>query len=132
MSEVAPTTPPVVSPTESKEIVVKVVVADPAGECLTLDPINQCTGEIGEISNMVFNRLTDMDGDWNVIPELAVSWESNAAATEWTYHLRQGVKFHNGKEMTSADVVWTFKRLWSIPRVLATNGSRKRHRPTTS
>ena len=43
----------------------------------------------------------------DLIPVLATSWVSNDDSTTWTFHLRRGVKFHNGQEMTSADVVWT-------------------------
>lgn len=42
---------------------------------------------------------------------LAENWEANEDGTEWTFNLRQGIKFHNGKEMTSRDVKFTFDRL---------------------
>ncbi len=45
----------------------------------------------------------------NVAPWLAASWRPNADATVWTFQLRRGVRFHNGKEMTSADVVASLK-----------------------
>ena len=45
----------------------------------------------------------------NVAPWLAASWRTNADATVWTFQLRRGVRFHNGKEMTSADVVASLK-----------------------
>ena len=45
----------------------------------------------------------------NVAPWLAASWRPNADATVWTFQLRRGVRFHNGKEMTSADVVACLK-----------------------
>ncbi len=44
-----------------------------------------------------------------VAPWLAASWRPNADATVWTFQLRRGVRFHNGKEMTSADVVASLK-----------------------
>jgi peptide/nickel transport system substrate-binding protein len=43
--------------------------------------------------------------------DLAESWSSNAAATEWTFKLRAGVKFHDGKPMTAADVVYSLQRV---------------------
>ena len=43
-------------------------------------------------------------------PMLATSWKPNADATVWTFQLRKGVKFHNGKAMTSADVVASMKQ----------------------
>jgi len=45
-----------------------------------------------------------------VRPMLAASWKPNKDATVWTFQLRKGVRFHNGKEMTSADVVASMKQ----------------------
>ena len=50
--------------------------------------------------------LLQLDGG-DLHPVLATSWVANDDYTAWTFHLRQGVKFHTGEEMTSADVVWT-------------------------
>jgi len=49
--------------------------------------------------------------DLTLSPVLAESWKPNDDGTVWTFNLRQGVKFHNGKEMTADDVVATFDRL---------------------
>jgi peptide/nickel transport system substrate-binding protein len=43
-------------------------------------------------------------------PMLATSWSHNGDGTVWTFKLRSGVKFHNGKTMTADDVVYTFKQ----------------------
>lgn len=48
--------------------------------------------------------------DKSAVPVLATSWESDSEARVWTFHLRQGVSFHNGQPMTSDDVVKTLKR----------------------
>ena len=42
---------------------------------------------------------------------VAESWEADETGTEWTFNLREGVLFHDGKEMTSRDVKFTFDRL---------------------
>jgi peptide/nickel transport system substrate-binding protein len=42
-------------------------------------------------------------------PVLAESWSSNSTADVWTFKIRQGVKFHNGKALTADDVVYTYK-----------------------
>ena len=54
--------------------------------------------------------LRDPD-DLSLIPMLAESWDANDDLTQFTFHLRSGVKFHHGKEFTAEDVVYTFKRL---------------------
>jgi peptide/nickel transport system substrate-binding protein len=43
-------------------------------------------------------------------PMLATNWGHNGDGTVWTFKLRKGVKFHNGKTMTADDVVYTFKQ----------------------
>lgn len=48
--------------------------------------------------------------DLTIKPMLAESWNSNDDATEYVFKLRQGVKFHNGAELTAGDVVWNFQR----------------------
>jgi peptide/nickel transport system substrate-binding protein len=53
--------------------------------------------------------LTYCNGKNVLQPMLATSWKPNHDATVWTFQLRKGVKFNNGKEMTADDVVFTFK-----------------------
>jgi peptide/nickel transport system substrate-binding protein len=54
--------------------------------------------------------LTFSDNHLQVKPWLATSWKPNADATVWTFQLRRGVKFHNGKTMSADDVVASFKQ----------------------
>jgi peptide/nickel transport system substrate-binding protein len=49
-------------------------------------------------------------------PMLALSWKPNSDGSVWTFKLRDGVTFHDGKQMTADDVVYTFKQL-SDPKV---------------
>ena len=58
----------------------------------------------------VFEKLVAFTADSQVIPELAESWDVSDDNTVYTYHLRQGVKFHNGEEMKAADVVASMNR----------------------
>ena len=51
-------------------------------------------------SPMMYNQLVRFDGDMNPVPELAESWEVSKDGLAWTFKLRQGVKFHDGQEMT--------------------------------
>ncbi len=51
-------------------------------------------------------------GGVEVQPGLADKWESNADLTEWTFHLRQGVKFFSGNELNANDVVATYVSQW--------------------
>lgn len=54
---------------------------------------------------MCFNCLTEVSPGGELIPELAENWEASAGATRWTFALRRGVTFHNGKDFTADDVV---------------------------
>jgi peptide/nickel transport system substrate-binding protein len=56
----------------------------------------------------MYDSLLAWDADLNVIPALAESWETPDDVT-YVFALRQGVLFHNGNEMTSADVVYSFE-----------------------
>ncbi len=51
------------------------------------------------------NNLTEVAANGELVGELAESWEANADATQWVFNIRRGVEFHNGKSMSSQDVV---------------------------
>jgi len=51
------------------------------------------------------NNLTEVAANGELVGELAESWEANAKATKWVFKIRKGVEFHNGKTLTSRDVV---------------------------
>src|SRR5207237_9225155 len=82
-----------------------------SGQKESMDPAYCFPGDDGYHINQVYNRLMDRDDNFTVKPELAESWSSNTDASEWTFKLRKGVKFHDGHELTSKDVVYTFKHL---------------------
>jgi peptide/nickel transport system substrate-binding protein len=53
---------------------------------------------------VMFNGLTDIDGRGKLVPSLAESWEPNQELTAWTFRLRKGVLFHNGREFDAEAV----------------------------
>jgi len=57
------------------------------------------------VSWQVRNNLTEIDVDGHVAGELAESWEASAGGKIWTFDLRKGVEFHNGKSLAAADVI---------------------------
>src|SRR5215467_1112054 len=63
-------------------------------------------------SPLMYNQLVRFEPDMTPVPELAESWEVSRDGLAWTFKLRQGVKFHDGQELTSADVKFTFDRLF--------------------
>jgi peptide/nickel transport system substrate-binding protein len=54
--------------------------------------------------------LTWTNNKFEVKPWLATSWKPNAALTVWTFQIRKGVKFHNGKTLNADDVVASFRQ----------------------
>jgi ABC-type transport system substrate-binding protein len=76
-----------------------------------LDPHTVSSYSSYQILNNVLDGLTFYDDDLNLIPWLAESWEQSEDGLTWTFHLREGVMFSNGREMTAADVKWSFERL---------------------
>ena len=58
----------------------------------------------------VYEGLTARDKDLKIIPALAESWET-PEPTRWRFHLRKGVKFHNGEPFTADDVIFSADRV---------------------
>lgn len=74
----------------------------------SLYPGRGVTAEEYNVGMLLFNGLVRITEDLKLEPELATSWSANTDATEWTFKLRDGVKFHNGKVFAAEDVVHTF------------------------
>ena len=63
------------------------------------------------VKDNVYEPLVTFDPKGEIHPWLAESWTPNANSTEWTFKIRRGVKFHDGKELTANDVVWSAKHI---------------------
>ena len=57
-----------------------------------------------------WNPLVKIAPDFSPQPELATSWESTPDSKQWTFKIRQGVEFHDGKSMTAKDVAHSLRR----------------------
>ena len=58
-----------------------------------------------------YDNLLMVQPDLARKPMLATSWEANEDLTSYTFHLREGVKFHHGKEFKAEDVIFTYSRI---------------------
>ena len=81
-----------------------------------MDPMVQASIGTYRVTTQMFDRLVMMDNDMNLVPGLAESWEVIDDTTT-VFHLRQGVKFHNGEEMTSEHVKYSLERCIANPGV---------------
>ena len=93
-------------PTANANILVVGVTSGPNN----LDPRIGTDDVSGKASQLIFNNLMTLDDHLRVVPELAERIE-NPDATTYVVTLRRGVRFHDGHELTSADVVYTFRSL---------------------
>jgi peptide/nickel transport system substrate-binding protein len=82
------------------------------GEPETLDPALAYETAGGEIIQNVYETLVFYDGiaTDKFLPQLAESWELSDDGTVWTFKIREGVKFHDGADMTPSDVAYSFQR----------------------
>ncbi|MFE9725769.1 ABC transporter substrate-binding protein [Streptomyces sp. NPDC005794] len=61
-------------------------------------------------SKALFDKLADYGADLAAVPRLAETWEPNAGLDRWTVTLRQA-EFHDGKPVTAADVLYSYRRI---------------------
>ncbi len=64
-----------------------------------------------EIHALVYEPLVFLDGEFNPIPGLAESWTVSEDNLTYTFKIREGVTFHNGRELTADDVLFTMNRV---------------------
>ncbi|HUF38215.1 MAG TPA: ABC transporter substrate-binding protein [Anaerolineales bacterium] len=67
--------------------------------------------DVHVIADSIFNGLVALDGNANPVPDLATSWEVSDDAKVYTFHLAEGVTWHDGTPFTSADVKFTFENI---------------------
>ena len=78
-----------------------------------LDPAKNPAQAAIRVFDLMYSRLTRLDAQMRPQPDLAEKWDISPDGKTYTFHLRQGVKFHglNGRELTSADVKYTYERI---------------------
>lgn len=76
----------------------------------SLDPHNAGQAVEVEVIFHLFETLVTLGENYEAVPALASSIDVSDDARTYTFHLRKGVKFHNGKIMSSADVLASYER----------------------
>src|SRR5918992_311881 len=83
----------------------------PSIDVAGIDPHIQNQNQYHQATASMYNGLTDIDQRGNIVPSLAESWESNKELTAWTFRLRKGVLFHNGRELDAEAVKLNLLRI---------------------
>lgn len=71
------------------------------------------------VGHNIFEYLTRLDAGMNIVPGLATHWDIAADGTEYTFHLREGARFHNGRVLTAQDVLYSFDRITAQETIYA-------------
>jgi ABC-type transport system substrate-binding protein len=75
-----------------------------------LDPHKMNDIYTANVTKQIFNNLVKMNKDMEIQKDLAAAWENPDTQT-WVFHLKKGVKFHNGEEFTANDVKFSLERV---------------------
>ena len=76
----------------------------------TLDPATVSTAWDGSQSSMIYTSLVTFDNNLNVVPDAALKWDVSGNGTIYTFHLRPGMKFSDGTNLTAADFAYSINR----------------------
>jgi peptide/nickel transport system substrate-binding protein len=86
-----------------------IMVEGSIGDASNLIPLLASDSASHEIAGKVYNGLVKYDKDIRVIGDLAESWDVSPDGLVITFHLRKGVRWHDGSPFTAADVLFTYQ-----------------------
>jgi peptide/nickel transport system substrate-binding protein len=70
------------------------------------------------INDTIYDPLLRINPKGGLDAALATKWTANSDASQWTFTLRSGVKFHDGSPLSASDVVWTYQTIQATPTSL--------------
>jgi len=79
-----------------------------------INPLLTITTFSARLIEIIFDGLVVLDDRFEVKPRLAQSWDRSQDGRTWTFHLRPGVRFHDGVELTADDVAFTFEKMMEL------------------
>ena len=80
------------------------------GSVQSFDPLWTTASGTGNVSSTILEGLLAYNEDWSIGKMLLDTWETSSDGLTWTFKIRDGVKFHDGTPLTSAEVVGTLNR----------------------
>jgi ABC-type transport system substrate-binding protein len=99
------------------------VLRYPIPELTKLDPAMVQDGDSIDVLQQVYEGLTQWGENSQPAPGLAEKWEISADGRTYTFTLKKGVKFHNGREVTAEDVKYSLERATSTKLASPTVGT---------
>lgn len=97
------------------------IVLSSISDARRLNPILANDSASGDINDFVFNGLVKYDKNIRLIGDLAERWDVSPDGKIVTFHLRKGVKWHDGTEFTAEDCLFTYHKL-TDPKVATPHG----------
>ncbi len=76
----------------------------------TLDPANCVDATAASYMVEIFSGLVTLDSNLSVVPDIAESWNVSTDGETYTFHLREGVRFQNGREVNASDFKYSIER----------------------
>lgn len=86
-----------------------ILVRGEIGDASNLIPLLASDSASHGIAGMIYNGLVKYDKQMNIVGDLAESWDVSPDGLVITFHLRKGVKWHDGHPFTAADVLFTYQ-----------------------
>ena len=86
-----------------------IIVEGSIGDACNLIPILSTDATSHSISGLIFNGLVKYDKDLAIVGDLAESWDISDDGLVFTFHLRKGVRWHDGHPFTADDVLYTYR-----------------------
>lgn len=104
-NQVELTPEPTILPQKGGELTIALTAPD------TFNPLLTQSRDMLNFLGLIFESLVAYDEDQKPVPALASSWETSPDGRLWIFHMREDVKWHNGKALTAEDVIFTFQAL---------------------
>lgn len=77
------------------------------------DPALAPGGDPNQYGRLMHGFLLEVSDDFQLIPGMASDWDLSNDGLTWTFTLRGGVKFHDGEDLTTEDILWTWQHYYS-------------------
>jgi len=80
-------------------------------EAPSLEPHRENALSRARVTQNMYSYVVQADADLKIVPDLAEKWDISADGKTYTFQLRKGVKFHSGRDLTSADIKYSIERI---------------------